>query len=126
MLATSKLTGFVATAKPDEASTFYGGVLGLELLEDSRFALVYRVSDSVIRVQKVESVVAAGYTALGWEVADIGVAVKHLAARGVRFERYPWLPQDDAGIWRTPDGAGVAWFKDPDGNTLSLTQSRPG
>ena len=126
MLRTSPLVGFVATANAEQARAFYAGVLGLELLEDSAFALVFGAAGTVIRVQKVERVTVAPYTALGWEVADIARAVGELASRGVLFERYPWMPQDEAGVWRTPDGAGVAWFKDPDGNTLSLTQPAPG
>ena len=122
MLSQSKLIGFVATANPDKAKKFYGELLGLALNEDGPHALVFTANETSIRVQKVDSVNVSGYTALGWAVEDIGLAVKGLSERGVHFERYPWLEQDEAGIWRTPDGSAVAWFKDPDGNTLSLTE----
>jgi catechol 2,3-dioxygenase-like lactoylglutathione lyase family enzyme len=67
-------------------------------------------------------VAAAGYAVLGWVVPDIDEAVRGLQAAGVRFQRYDGMPQDDRGVWQAPNGARVAWFKDPDGNTLSITQ----
>ena len=78
--------------------------------------------DTTVRVQKVETVVTLPYTALGWEVTDIATAVQHLTSRGVKFQRFEGLSQDELGIWLTPDGAQVAWFHDADGNTLSLTE----
>jgi catechol 2,3-dioxygenase-like lactoylglutathione lyase family enzyme len=125
MLSGEGLVGFVATAMPDRAQAFYEGALGLELLEDTPFALVFRAGSTTIRLQKVRSVVVTDYTALGWQVNDIAGVVRELTARGVEFRRYEGLDQDDAGIWRTPDGARVAWFRDPDGNTLSVTQPAP-
>jgi len=122
MLSTATLMGFVATADAAAARQFYQNVLGLELVEDGPYALVFAVPGTSIRVQKVEAVAPAPYTALGWRVADIAAEVRQLAARGLRFERYAGLPQDEHGIWRTPAGAAVAWFRDPDGNTLSLTE----
>ena len=113
---------FVATAKPVEARAFYEGVLGLTFVEDSPFALVFDMHGSMLRIQKVTHVVATTYTDLGWQVADIRQAVKELTEAGVSFERYEGMPQDALGIWATPDGSAVAWFKDPDGNTLSLAQ----
>ena len=121
-LNTATLVGFVATAEPLAARRFYEGVLGLRLVEDSPFALVFAAGATTVRVQKVESVTAAAYTALGWEVEDISAAVEALSNRGVKFEHFPGMSQDDAGVWRTPDGSSVAWFRDPDGHTLSLTQ----
>ena len=122
MLSTASLVGFVATAKPLEAKRFYQDVLGLTLLEDSPYALVFDANGTTLRVQKVEKVSVAGYTALGWEVSNIRAVMQHLSQQGVVFERYEGLSQDQAGIWRTPDGSRVAWFRDPDGNTLSLTE----
>ena len=122
MLSTAKLVGFVATAKPAEAKHFYQIVLGLTLIEDGPYALVFDANGTTVRVQKVQKVSVAGYTALGWKVSDIRAAMQHLSEQGVVFERYEGLPQDPAGIWRTPDGSSVAWFRDPDGNTLSLTE----
>jgi len=122
MLTTSKIVGFVATTKPDEAKQFYEKKLGLKLLEQSPFALVFRSGDTTVRVQKVESLSAAPYTSLGWDVLDITATVQQLTSNGVVFQRFDGLPQNDAGIWQTPDGSQVAWFEDPDGNTLSLTE----
>ena len=121
-LNTATLVGFVATAEPLAARRFYEGVLGLRLVEDSPFALVFAAGATTVRVQKVESETTAAHTALGWEVEDISAAVEALSNRGVKFEHFPGMSQDDAGVWRTPDGSAVAWFRDPDGNTLSLTQ----
>jgi catechol 2,3-dioxygenase-like lactoylglutathione lyase family enzyme len=113
---------FVATSKPKEARAFYEDVLGLTFIEDSPFALVFDLHGTMLRIQKVTHVVATTYTALGWQVADIHAAVEELSAAGVVFERFENMPQDELGIWETPDGSAVAWFRDPDGNTLSLAQ----
>jgi catechol 2,3-dioxygenase-like lactoylglutathione lyase family enzyme len=122
MLSTEKLIGFAATANPPEAKKFYETTLGLKLIEDSPYALVFVAGATTIRVQKVQTVVVSGYTALGWQVNNIAKAVQELSARGVKFQKYEGLPQDETGVWRTPDGSAVAWFKDPDGNTLSITE----
>ena len=122
MVKGSKLICFVASTKPDAAKTFYGEILGLELIEDGPFALVFDANGTMLRVQKVKALSPAGYTAAGWDVADIRKAIEQLSAKGVRFERYEGLPQDACGIWTTPDGSQVAWFNDPDGSILSLTQ----
>ncbi len=122
MLNTSKAICFAATTKPEQARKFYGDILGLSLMEDTPFALVYDANGTMLRIQKVREVVVAGYTILGWEVDNISTMVKDLGKKDVRFMRYQGLPQDDAGVWTTPDGSRVAWFKDPAGNTLSLTQ----
>jgi len=122
MLTRARLMAFAATAKPDEARRLYAEVLGLPLTEESAFALVFDVAGTMLRVQKVAAFVPAGHTALGWQVDDIRGTIHKLVQRGIRMERFDGLPQDESGVWTTPDGAGVAWFKDPDGNILSLTQ----
>ena len=122
MLANAKVMAFIATAQPETAKAFYQQLLGLRLVADTPFALVFDAGGTELRVQKVQGVSTAPYTALGWAVPDIAAAVRRLAGAGIAFERYVGLAQDAAGIWTTPDGAQVAWFKDPDGNTLSLTQ----
>jgi catechol 2,3-dioxygenase-like lactoylglutathione lyase family enzyme len=122
MLGSANVMAFVATAKPAEARRFYESVLGLSLVEDSPFALVFDASGTMLRVQKVEEAVVAPYTCLGWAVDDITATVRQLVEAGVQFERFDGMPQADDGTWRTPDGSEVAWFKDPDGNLLSLTQ----
>ena len=124
MLKTSKIICFAATTQPAAAKKFYRDTLGLSLLEDGPFALVFDANGTMLRVQKVGELHPARHTNLGWEVVDIHAAIKQLTRKGVRFERYEGLPQDASGVWTTPDGSQVAWFKDPDGNTLSLTEFR--
>ena len=121
-LGRANLMCFVATASPNKAKAFYGDTLGLRLVEDTPFALVFDAGGTTLRVQKVEAVAVAGYTALGWEVSDLHAAVRALAKKGVRFQRYDGMTQDASGIWKSPGGAQVAWFHDPDGNTISLTE----
>jgi len=124
MLADNQPIAFVATIRPDRAKAFYKDVLGLRLLEDSPFAIRFSIGGITLHVQKVQQLSPHPFTALGWRVADIKSTVQQLSGRGIKFERYPQLPQDELGVWTTPDGGQVCWFKDPDGNTLSLTQVR--
>jgi catechol 2,3-dioxygenase-like lactoylglutathione lyase family enzyme len=116
------IVAFVATAKPAEARNFYRDTLGLRLVGEDNFALVFDAHATMLRVAIVEKVVQAGYTVLGWQVPDIAAAAAGLQKAGVQLNRYPGMGQDEQGIWTSPSGARVAWFKDPDGNTLSLTQ----
>jgi catechol 2,3-dioxygenase-like lactoylglutathione lyase family enzyme len=113
---------FVATAEAESSRAFYERVLELEFVADEPFALVFRVGGSMLRIQKVERVAKVPYTVLGWAVEDIRGTVRRLSKAGVVFQRYDGLAQDADGIWPSPGGAFVAWFQDPDGNTLSLTQ----
>jgi catechol 2,3-dioxygenase-like lactoylglutathione lyase family enzyme len=122
MLAQCDIIAFIATVQPEEAKVFYSQVLELPLIEDTPFALVFDAHGTMLRIQKVETFTKAEYTALGWHVGDIDEAVEMLGKRGIRFDRYPGLPQDEQGIWTTPDGHKIAWFSDPDGNSLSLTE----
>jgi catechol 2,3-dioxygenase-like lactoylglutathione lyase family enzyme len=96
---------FLATANPDRARFFYADIQGVPL-----------------RIQKVREFTPQPFTALGWQVANAAHAVATLHARGVTFERYPFLLQDEQEIWDAPGGARIAWFKDPEGNLLSLTE----
>jgi len=123
MLGSAQLTAFVATAHATRAKEFYGGTLGLTLLTDDEFALAFDSNGTQLRVQKVERVEPPPFTVLGWQVPNIRATVTDLAQRGVAFDRFPFLQQDDLGIWAAPSGTKVAWFKDPDGNLLSLAQS---
>jgi catechol 2,3-dioxygenase-like lactoylglutathione lyase family enzyme len=122
VLGSHAVVAFVATRDPERARRFYEGVLGLRLVADEPFALVFDAHGTTLRVQKVQELVPARHTVLGWLVPDIAAAVRGLAAGGVAFERFPGLPQDDLGVCAFPGGGRVAWFKDPDGNTLSLTE----
>lgn len=122
-LGSSKVMTFVATRDPDRAKVFYRDTLGLRLVEEQLpFALVFDANGTMLRVSIVRDIVLAPYTVLGWQVADIAATAQQLAASGVKFERYAGMPQDELGIWKAPSGAQVAWFKDPDGNVLSVTQ----
>lgn len=123
MLGSCDVIAFAATTNPTRARDFYEGVLGLRFVLDDPFALVFDAHGITLRVAKVQTLNPAGLTILGWRVADIAAAVKELTARGITFEQYAGLQQDDQGIWATQDGGKVAWFRDPDGNTLSLSQS---
>ena len=125
MLKDQELMAFVATAKPDEARRFYADVLGLPLVADEPYALVFECGGTMLRVQKTDEVTPAPYTVIGWRVPDLGAAVSALARRQIPCVRYPGMQQDERGIWATPGGNLVAWFKDPDGNLLSLTQFAP-
>ena len=122
MLRDAALVAFVGSRDLQVADGFYRGVLGLEAIEATSFANVYDAHGTTLRVTRVDEVVPTPYTVLGWNVADIAAAVESLTARGVAFARYDGLEQDDAGIWTAPGGARVAWFRDPAGNTLSLSQ----
>lgn len=122
-LSDHSIVGFVATSDAGLARKFYGDTLGLPLVsEQLPFALVFDAHGTMLRVTIVKQVIPAGYTVLGWQVPDIMVAAKTLQEAGVRFERYQGMEQDDLGIWSSPGGGKVAWFKDPDGNTLSISQ----
>jgi len=90
--------------------------------EELPFALVFDAHGTMLRVTVVKELKTAGYTVLGWKVADIVSAAKALQKAGVAFEHYKGMTQDELGIWSSPSGASVAWFKDPDGNTLSISQ----
>jgi catechol 2,3-dioxygenase-like lactoylglutathione lyase family enzyme len=122
-LPSASIVAFSATADPERAKTFYRDQLGLKLVSDEPFALVFDANGIMLRIQKVKEVGDAKYTTLGWNVSDIEATVKELAAAGVKFEHYNLPGQDEKGIWTPPGGtAKVAWFKDPDGNILSLAQ----
>ena len=116
---------FAPTTNPRQARDFYEGKLGLRCVSEDGFAVVFDMHGIPLRVVNVASVYEfkpAPFTILGWEVPNIEAAVKDLASRGVEFERYPGMEQDALGIWRSPSRARVAWFKDPEGNVLSVTQ----
>jgi catechol 2,3-dioxygenase-like lactoylglutathione lyase family enzyme len=125
VLGNHHIMAFVATMQADRTRDFYERALGLKFVEDSPFAMVFDANGIMLRVQKVKEFQPASYTALGWSVPDIRAAVENLARRGVRFERYEGVPHDDLGVWSAPGGAQIAWFKDPSGNILSLTQFPP-
>ena len=124
MLSDASLVAFVATRDLDVSHAFYADVLGLERVEASAYANVYRTHGAELRVTRAEATPAA-HTVAGWTVPDIDAAVRELGARGAVFQRYEALDQKPSGIWTSPSGARIAWFKDPDDNTLSLTEPPP-
>ena len=123
MLAQAELLAFIPTIDADRSRRFYVDTLGLTFIADDPFALTIRSGKTDIRISRMEAFNPAPYTILGWKVLDIVDTAHQLAAAGITFERYPFLEQDANGIWSAPDGAArVAWFKDPDGNVLSISQ----
>lgn len=122
VLGSQKLVAFVATRDPSRAKKFYLDTLGLPLLSEDEFALVFDAAGTMLRVTTVRELAAAKYTVLGWRVPDIVRTAKSLQKVHIVLERYAGMQQDELGVWSSPSGARVAWFKDPDGNTLSITQ----
>jgi catechol 2,3-dioxygenase-like lactoylglutathione lyase family enzyme len=122
MLGACDLVAFVGVTELNRARAFYERTLGLRLVEQTPIAHVFRVNGTLLRVTEVDQVAPAAYTVLGWMVSDIASTIRELGGRGVEFERYEGMGQDELGVWTAPSGALVAWFKDPDGNMLSLTQ----
>jgi catechol 2,3-dioxygenase-like lactoylglutathione lyase family enzyme len=122
MLGSAALVAFAGSADLARSRAFYEARLGLTVAHADERVCVFDCAGTALRVTLVDSVTPAPYTVLGWNVPDAGTAVRGLAARGVEFMRYAALEQDSLGIWDAPSGARVAWFRDPDGNTLSLTQ----
>jgi catechol 2,3-dioxygenase-like lactoylglutathione lyase family enzyme len=118
-----KIVGFLNTAKPDDSKTFYSEILGFRFVRDDNFALVFDANGTTIRIVKAQAFTRAHGTVLGWEVDDMTAAVDELTGRGVVFEQFdlPFIKQDGRGVWTTPDGGEVAWFRDPDGNLLSIS-----
>jgi len=122
MLATSDMIAFAPTTDLARARHFYEHVLGLHVADDNAYACVLDAHGTMLRVTAVAEVAHPGYTVLGWRVADIVATVTGLGSRGVVFLRFDGIEQDAQGVWTTPGGDLVAWFTDPDGNVLSLTQ----
>jgi catechol 2,3-dioxygenase-like lactoylglutathione lyase family enzyme len=121
-LAQGALVAFIPTRDAERSRAFYESTLGLRVVADTPFALILDSRGTTIRIQKVETFAPHPFTALGWTVVDIVATMAELRGRGVAFERYASMPQDESGIWTTPDGTRVAWFKDPDGNTLAVSE----
>ena len=123
MLGSCSVIAFVPTVQPDRARTFYETVLGLRFVSEDHYALMFDANGVRLRIALVQEFTPDPFTILGWIVPDIARTVRDLAMKGVVFERYEIFKQDELGICTFLSGEQVAWFKDPDGNTLSLTQS---
>ena len=122
MLGEAQLVAFGATTDGARARAFYTDVLGLRLRYEDDFAVSLDSNGVELRLQKVERFTPQPFTTLGWQVANVRDVVARLVAHGVTSERYPSLEQDAAGVWQAPSGARVAWFRDPDGNLLSVAE----
>jgi catechol 2,3-dioxygenase-like lactoylglutathione lyase family enzyme len=123
MLGQTPIIAFIPTRDAAQARTFYEGLLGLRFISDDHFALVMEANGTMIRIVRVGNFTPAPFTILGWEVKDIHHSVAELTAKGLNFTRYPHFEQSPDGVWTAPGGvAKVAWFLDPDGNNLSLSQ----
>jgi catechol 2,3-dioxygenase-like lactoylglutathione lyase family enzyme len=122
MLGSTNIVAFVPTRDAEKARAFYEGVLGLRFVKDDGFAMVLDANGILIRVAKMKDFTPAQFTILGWQVSEIETVVRDLQKKGVHFEIFGFFKQDELGIWTAPTGDKVAWFKDPDGNILSVSQ----
>ena len=122
MLVSGKMVGFLFTKDYDQARAFFESKLGFQFVSIDQYALVMRAGESPIRISRIPNFTPAQGTVLGWEVQNIEAVVTWLTERGVTFEKYPFVQDRELGIWTTPTGDKVAWFKDPDGNVLSVSQ----
>jgi len=121
MLKEPLIQAIITTAQAEKSKAFYTDMMGLKLLREDQFGLIFVGKIGVLRVAKVAAVMPATTAVLGFMLQDVVSAVKDLTAKGVKFERYGFLQQDELGVWTSPDGAKVAWFRDPDLNLLSLS-----
>ena len=124
MLKNSKPIILIPTLKKNEARAFYQDILGLDFIADDGFALVFETGGNTLRITSVPELTPHQFAVLGWETIDIKAEIQSLRQKNVKFERYdfPWITQDELGVWTAPDGVKVAWFKDVDGNLLSIVQ----
>jgi catechol 2,3-dioxygenase-like lactoylglutathione lyase family enzyme len=122
MLGSYDIAAFVPTKDSEKARAFYEGVLGLRFVKDDGFALVMDANGIMVRISKAPDFKPAPFTILGWKVSGIEKVVAALQGKGVTFERFSFFQQDKLGIWTAPTGDKVAWFKDPDGNILSVSE----
>jgi len=122
MLGSTNIIAFVPITDTVKARAFYEGVVGLRFVKDDGFAMVLDANGIMVRAAKMKEVKPAQFTILGWQVTDIENVVRSLQKKGVHFEIFGFFKQDELGIWTAPTGDKVAWFKDPDGNILSVSQ----
>jgi predicted enzyme related to lactoylglutathione lyase len=122
MIAQNPLIAFIPTKDATRARLFYEEQLGLRFVSDDSFAVVMDANGIMVRVVRVGEFTPASFTILGWQVEDIHRTVAEMTGKGSQFKRYPFLEQGEDGVWTAPGGAKVAWFSDPDGNILSLSQ----
>jgi catechol 2,3-dioxygenase-like lactoylglutathione lyase family enzyme len=122
MLGSMKIVAFVPIKDSEKARSFYEGVVGLRFVKDDGFALVFEANGIMVRAAQMKDFTPAQFTVLGWQVYEIENVVRALQKKGVHFEIFGFFQQDELGIWTAPTGDKVAWFKDPDGNILSVSE----
>ena len=122
MLKSAKIVAFLQVSDRAKAKEFYVDVLGLKFISEDPFALVVESNGTRVRIGEAPDLKPLQGTVLGWEVPDIEEAVTDLVTRGVQLQQYGFKGQDERGVWTTPNGDRVAWFKDPAGNVLSVSQ----
>jgi catechol 2,3-dioxygenase-like lactoylglutathione lyase family enzyme len=122
MLTNNSVIAFVPTSDAARARDFYEQKLGLRFVSDDSFAIVMDCNGTMLRIARVGNFTPHPFTILGWEVQDMDKTAELMTGNDVKFEIFPGLNQNEAGIWTAPGGAKVAWFKDPDGNILSISQ----
>ena len=122
MLGSTNIVAFIPTKDAEKARAFYEGVLGLRFVKDDGFAMVLDANGIMVRIAKMQEFAPAQFTIVGWQVSGIEAMARALQAKGVHFEIFGFFKQDELGIWTAPTGDKVAWFKDPDGNILSISQ----
>lgn len=122
MLTSPKFTAFLPTINPEASKRYYTEVLGLNLISEDNYSLVFEQEDMLLRITVVQEFTPQPFTVFGFKIEDIIYQVKALTDKGILFERYGHFDQDEHGIWTAPSQAKIAWFKDPDGNLLSLTE----
>jgi len=123
-LSQSKIVSFIPSTNLELAASFYTNKLNLKLISSDDYALEYFVNNATLRINKVVDLVKVNYTVLGWEVKNIKSTVDELRKNGIKFIFYEGMSQNENGICSFPDGGKVAWFKDPDDNTLSISQKQ--
>lgn len=124
MLSNQRIKAFVSTVQLSVAREFYEKKLGLTLLSQDKYGIEFEANEAHIRLSVVEKLTPQPFTVLGWDTDDIVSTINNLTAKGIIFERYNFIEQDENGIWTAPGGTRVAWFKDPDGNLLSVSDKQ--
>ena len=122
MLGSTNIVAFIPIKDSEKSRAFYERVLGLRFVKDDGFALVFDANGIMVRAAKMKDFTPAQFTVLGWQVSNIESVVRDLSGKGLHFEIFGFFKQDQLGIWTAPTGDKVAWFKDPDGNILSVSQ----
>lgn len=122
MIQGNQLMAFVPVSNADKARNFYRDTLGLRLISEDHFALAFDVEGVMLRATLIPEFTPQPFTVLGWQVLDAASMARKLAEGGIELLHFPGMSQDENGLWRAPSGAVIGWFKDPDGNVLSITQ----